>query len=41
MYCVLRNVCFDKIKFNFKNKKMWGKKLVFGDKSFLVVIEII
>lgn len=41
MYCILRNVCFDKIEFNVMNKKKWGKNLIFGDKSFLVVIEII
>lgn len=38
MYFVVRNVCFDKIELN---KFKWGKILVFGDKSFFVVIEII
>lgn len=41
MYCVLRNVCPDKIEPNSKNQKMWGKKPVPGDKSLLAAIETI
>lgn len=39
MYLIVRNVCFDKIELNSINKYKWGKKLVFGDISFFVVIE--
>lgn len=41
MYCVLRNVCPDKIEQNSKNRQMWGKNPVPGDKSLLAAIETI
>lgn len=41
MYCILRNVCPEKIEPNSKNKQKWGGNPTRGDKSLLAAIETI
>lgn len=41
MYCILRNVCPEKIEPNTMNKQKWGENPTRGDKSLLAAIETI